>query len=214
MPGAGGPTDVRPPAPADEEEDVLTFQPNLGPTDGVGSSVWKWAAVLGAGAVVFAGVGLATAFLVNPSFMGQFRSSAAVAKGPDTSKPQNDSRKKVPSTDKTGRRSDPDGQEESTKATHPEVSPPPETAGHTSETAGAASARRADAGPARYALQGTDLDACRKAFLAVKAMGNDEARSAVPALLEAIARHQEDQGLRTAIVEKLGQIGPPATRTS
>jgi hypothetical protein len=175
-----------------------------------GSSAWKWVALAGAALVVFTVVGVVTALLVNPSLLDGFRAAGPSASATVAPKPLRDHAESE-KTSKKGGRADP----EKAKPPQPvaenrkEKAAPPARPNEAEKPPPPATRPPAAPTPAQLAaLRGTDLEACRNAFEAVAAMGNSEARTAVPALLEAAGRHS-DPGLRTAIIGKLQQIGPP-----
>jgi serine/threonine protein kinase len=210
LPGAGGPrpgTQVARPA-AQEDDPIFEAEPESGPPGGI--SAWNWVALAGAAVVVFTLVGAVTALLVNPSLLDGFRAAGQSATASAAPKPQKDNTESEKASKKGGR---PDP-EKNPNAPQPvadnrkQKAAPPARPNEAEKPPAPAPRPPAAPTPAQLAaLRGTDLGACRNAFEEVAAMGNSEARIAVPALLEAAGR--SDPGLRTAIIGKLQQIGPP-----
>jgi serine/threonine protein kinase len=197
--GAQRPTELQ------ERERLPVFEPE----DPGGSRVGKWIVIAAAAVVVLAVAGLGTMFVVNPSFADRLRSSGGPATVSDSAKRQSDTTPPIPSASKANRRTDREAKQEPVAATRQEKAPPPDA-----PPPPAKPAPPAPAGPTKEqlaALRGMDLEACRNAFDAVATMRNDKARIATPALLEAVGHHS-DPGLRTAIVDRLRQIGPPADK--
>jgi predicted Zn finger-like uncharacterized protein len=205
----GGSSSIRPQAPRKEQEALPVFEPESDPEDRRGSPAGKWILVAAAAVVVSAVAALGTAFVMNPSFTDRLRPSPETAAVPDAAKRHSDPAQPAPSAEKTVQKGDRAATPEPVAAPRREKAPPPNPPPPPARPAPPAPTKPTKEHLA--ALRGTDPEACRNAFDAVATMGNDEARTAIPALLEAVAR-QTDEGLRTAIVGKLRQIGAPADK--